>query len=151
MSERIECFVGSGNVYADLGFENAEEMQAKSRLMSAIERVMRRRGLSEAEAAEALGVESSEMPLLRDGHFHDTPIETLQKGLRRLSDSGAGGQSGGAHGGAPLAAAGGERGVMDDMNRRQAEIAPPHRLRRHARLQPSHRRQRPQLPAPPAA
>ena len=109
-SERIEHEVGSGNVYADLGYENAEEMHAKSRLVSAISSVMRRRGLSEAEVADALGIQPSEVYRVRCGHFRDLSIETLEGALRRLSDSDAsgGGRSGGVRGGTPLAAAGRE-------------------------------------------
>ena len=113
MSEdKTEIIPSSGNVYADLGFENAEEMQAKSRLVTMIGRVMRRRGLIEAEVADALNIQPSEVYRVRCGHFEHIPVETLQEGLRRLSESGGGqgGRSGGTSGGVPLAAAGaGER------------------------------------------
>ena len=53
MSERIEHYLSSGNVFADLGYENAEEMQAKSGLVFEIGRVMEHRGIGDAEVAAA--------------------------------------------------------------------------------------------------
>ena len=110
-SEKIEHYISSGNVYADLGFENAEEMKAKSRLVSEIGSVMERRGIGDAEVAAVLDIQPSEVYDVRCGDFEDIPIETLQKGLQRLTDSAGGGAwSGGVRGGTPLAAAGiGER------------------------------------------
>lgn len=47
---------GTGNVFADLGFPDAAERQAKLRLAYALNQVLAERKLSQAEAAKALGV-----------------------------------------------------------------------------------------------
>ena len=116
-NERIEHYLSSGNVYADLGYENAEEMKAKSRLVSAIDSVMEHRGIGDADVAAVLGIQPSEVYRVRCGHFRGLSIETLQRGLetlqkdlRPVSDSGGGGLSGGGRsGGVPLVAAGSQR------------------------------------------
>lgn len=41
----IEVEVGSGNVFADLGFENAEQMLVNARLVAKISEIIRRRRL----------------------------------------------------------------------------------------------------------
>src|SRR5215831_5582074 len=47
---------GAGNVFADLGYADADERQTKLRLAHAINGVIARRRLSQAAAAEKLGV-----------------------------------------------------------------------------------------------
>ena len=44
--------VGSGNVFADLGIPDAEELQTKVQLAVAIKREITARGWSQARAAE---------------------------------------------------------------------------------------------------
>ena len=47
---------GTGNVFADLGFPDAAERQAKLRLAYALNQVLEERKLSQADAAKVLGV-----------------------------------------------------------------------------------------------
>src|SRR5260370_22358783 len=47
---------GTGNVFADLGYADAEERQTKLRLAHAINGVIARRRLTQAATAEKLGV-----------------------------------------------------------------------------------------------
>jgi predicted XRE-type DNA-binding protein len=47
---------GTGNVFADLGYADAEERQAKRRLAHAINGAIARRRLNQAAAAEKLGI-----------------------------------------------------------------------------------------------
>jgi predicted XRE-type DNA-binding protein len=47
---------GTGNVFADLGYADAEERQTKLRLVVAINDVLARRRLIQAAAAEKLGI-----------------------------------------------------------------------------------------------
>jgi len=49
MSKRdIEIHEGSGNVYADLGYPDAEEMLSKARLVWKISEIVRSKGLNQA-------------------------------------------------------------------------------------------------------
>lgn len=47
---------GTENVFADLGYPDAEERQAKLRLAYAVNQVLEQRKLTQAEAAKTLGV-----------------------------------------------------------------------------------------------
>ena len=48
---------GSGNVYADLGFENPAEELAKAQLAMMLDDVIRERGLTQLPAAKLMGVD----------------------------------------------------------------------------------------------
>lgn len=47
---------GCTNVYADLGIENAEEMLVKAQLATKISEIIKRRKLTQVQAAELLGI-----------------------------------------------------------------------------------------------
>ncbi len=70
--EDIEVTVGSGNVFADLGFENPEQELMKARLTLEIFRLIRERGLTQMQAAAILGIRQPQVSLLmrnRAGSF----------------------------------------------------------------------------------
>ena len=50
MPRKADYVVGSGNVFADLGLPNAEEMLAKAELAQKITRILARRRLTQVEA-----------------------------------------------------------------------------------------------------
>ena len=56
---------GTGNVFADLGFPNAVERQAKVCLAYALNQILEAQRLSQAEAAKALGVTQPKVSALR--------------------------------------------------------------------------------------
>jgi predicted XRE-type DNA-binding protein len=47
---------GSTNVYRDLGYADADEMLVKAQLASKIAEIIKGRGLTQAQAAEVLGM-----------------------------------------------------------------------------------------------
>ena len=55
---------GSGNVFADLGLPNAEQELMKAQLTLQIYRIIKQRGLTQTEAAKALGVKQPQVSLL---------------------------------------------------------------------------------------
>ena len=55
-SRRRAVTRGTANVFADLGFRDAAERQAKLRLTYALNQVLDERKLSQADAAKVLGV-----------------------------------------------------------------------------------------------
>ena len=57
MGTKADHTVGSGNVFADLGLPNAEEMLAKAELAQKITAILTRRRLTQAEAAKVWGGE----------------------------------------------------------------------------------------------
>lgn len=75
---------GSGNVFADLGFPNANEMLAKSELVRHINRIIEERGLTQVEAAELLGVNQPKVSALRRGRITDYSMDRLIRFLVAL-------------------------------------------------------------------
>ena len=60
---------GSTNVYADLGMPNAEEMLVKAQLATKIGEIIRRRKLTQVEAAELLGIPQPKLSNMLRGQF----------------------------------------------------------------------------------
>ena len=59
--------VGSGNVFVDLGFPDAEEMTVKSTLAYKIGELVKERGLTQVQTAELLGIEQPDVSNLLRG------------------------------------------------------------------------------------
>ena len=53
--QKIEVFVSSGNIFADLGYANPEEALAKSELAEQIYAIIKSRKLTQKRAAEIMG------------------------------------------------------------------------------------------------
>ena len=66
MNEHSEITIeeGSTNVYADLGYTDAAEMQRKSQLAGEIARAIKARRLTQEDAATLLGIDQSKVCLL---------------------------------------------------------------------------------------
>jgi predicted XRE-type DNA-binding protein len=58
---------GSGNVFTDLGFDDAEEMLAKAKLVQAISRTMADRNMTQTQLAEVLGIHQTKVSKLLRG------------------------------------------------------------------------------------
>ena len=71
MSRKTEITIeeGSTNVYADLGYADAAEMQRKSQLAALIARAIKARRLTQQGAAELLGVDQSKVSRITRGQF----------------------------------------------------------------------------------
>jgi predicted XRE-type DNA-binding protein len=65
----IEIHEGSGNVYADLGYRDAEEMLVKAKLVRKISEIIRSRGLTQVETARILGLTQPKVSALLRGQF----------------------------------------------------------------------------------
>lgn len=75
---------GTGNVFADLGYPDAEERQTKLRLADAINGVIRRRRLTQAAAAERLGVGQPKVSALANYKLEGLSVERLMTFLTAL-------------------------------------------------------------------
>lgn len=75
---------GSTNVYADLGFENAEEMLVKAQLATKIGEIIRRRKLTQAQAAELLGIPQPKLSNMLRGQFRGISETKMIECLTRL-------------------------------------------------------------------
>ena len=85
-TERNERAVrSSGNVFADLGFADADERQTKGRLAVAIHDIVRRRGLTQAKAAEQLGINQPKVSALSKYRLEGFSVERLIRFLTALN------------------------------------------------------------------
>src|SRR5580692_8949455 len=75
---------GSANVFADLGYADADERQTKLRLAHAINGVIGRRRLSQAAAAEKLGVNQPKVSALANYRLDGFSVERLMTFLTAL-------------------------------------------------------------------
>jgi predicted XRE-type DNA-binding protein len=82
-SERIVR--SSGNVFADLGIADAGERQTKVRLVIAINDVLQRRRLSQAKAAELLGINQPKVSALSKYRLEGFSVERLMRFLTSLN------------------------------------------------------------------
>ena len=86
MSERSEVTVeeGSNNVYADLGYADAAEMQRKSQLAGEIARAIKARRLTQGAAAVLLGIDQSKISRITRGQFRGVSEAKLLELVARL-------------------------------------------------------------------
>lgn len=75
---------GTGNVFADLGYADAEERQTKLRLAHAINGIIARRHLTQAAAAERLGVNQPKVSALARYKLDGFSVERLMTFLTAL-------------------------------------------------------------------
>jgi len=75
---------GTGNVFADLGYADATERQAKLRLAYALNQVLEERKLSQVEAAKVLGVTQPKVSALRRYKLAGFSVERLMNLLTAL-------------------------------------------------------------------
>src|SRR5829696_7254410 len=81
---RSEFVVSSGNVFADLGLENADEELAKAQLASAVRQRIKTKGLNEVDAAALLGADQAEVKLLSNGKTSGLNYDRLLRFLNAL-------------------------------------------------------------------
>ena len=75
---------GSGNVFADLGFPDSDAHLVKAELVSRIDDIVRRRGITQTEAARLLGLSQPDVSRLLRGDFREYSLERLFRLLTTL-------------------------------------------------------------------
>jgi predicted XRE-type DNA-binding protein len=75
---------GTGNVFADLGYADADERQTKLRLAHAINAVIARRRLTQAAAASRLGASQPKVSALANYKLEGFSVERLMSFLTAL-------------------------------------------------------------------
>lgn len=76
--------IGSGNIFADLDLPNAEELDIKANLALEIGQLIRRRGLTQTQAAAVLGIDQPRVSALLRGHLEKFSMEKLCDWLRAM-------------------------------------------------------------------
>lgn len=80
----VEFFVGSGNVFADLGLPDAEELFAKANLVIEIDRTIQARRLTQAQAAKLMGIDQPKVSKLLRGDLRGYSTHRIMEFLTRL-------------------------------------------------------------------
>jgi predicted XRE-type DNA-binding protein len=80
----IEFEKSSGNVFADLGLEDADELFTRSRLGFYVYKFLTDRKLKQSDIATLLGINQPEVSHLMNGHFSRFTTEKLLDFLKRL-------------------------------------------------------------------
>ena len=75
---------GSGNVYADLGLQDAEKLKIKTGLVIAIRKAMLGLGLTQQEAARRMGITQPKVSDMMRGDFSNLSERKLMDCLTRL-------------------------------------------------------------------
>ncbi len=75
---------GSGNVFADLDFPDADTHQLKARLVSTMIDVMQEQKLTQVKAGALMGISQPEVSRITKGHFHEVSVERLMAMLTKL-------------------------------------------------------------------
>jgi len=73
-----------GNVFEDLGFSNSKELLAKAELARQVYLIIKRRRLTQNEAAELLGLRQPDISLLMRGRLSSFSTDRLIQLLNRL-------------------------------------------------------------------
>ncbi len=85
MSDEITVEEGSGNIFSDLGYPNAEEMLAKSRLAQRIAEIIEKQNITRVQAASMLGIEQPEISKLMRGQLREFSTDRLFRFLNALN------------------------------------------------------------------
>ena len=78
---------GSGNVFADLGFRDAEERLLKAKLATKIAQLIEKKGWTQAQTAERTGLDQPKVSHLLRGRLSGFSADRLFAILNRLGHS----------------------------------------------------------------
>ena len=80
----VEILESSGNIYADLGIEDAAKLKIKSDLVIQIMKAMKRLSLTQDQAAKRMGVSQPKVSGMIRGDFSNLSERKLMDCLARL-------------------------------------------------------------------
>src|SRR3954467_11988744 len=79
--------IGSGNVFADLGFEDSEERLLKAKLATKIAQLIEKKGWTQAQTAERTALDQPKVSRLLRGQLSGFSADRLFAVLNRLGHS----------------------------------------------------------------
>lgn len=80
----IECEEGSGNVFADLGLEDADELFTRAQIGFHVYTILKDKKLKQREISSLLGIAQPDVSHLMNGHFSRFTTDKLIEFLKRL-------------------------------------------------------------------
>jgi len=87
MKAKVDHTRGSGNVFADVGLPDADERMLKAQLAVQIRRFIEKKGWTQTEAAEAVGLDQPKVSHLLRGRLAGFSVDRLLNILNRLGHS----------------------------------------------------------------
>jgi predicted XRE-type DNA-binding protein len=85
-TSRADVTRGSGNVFADLGFDNPDDEVLKAQLSIRIRALIAERGLTQAAAGRILSIAQPDVSAIVNGRVAGFSLERLFGFIRRLGD-----------------------------------------------------------------
>lgn len=82
--EDIKSEPGSGNVFADLGLQDADELFARAQIGFHVHKILSKKNFKQQEIASLLGIKQPEVSHLMNGHFSRFTTDKLLEFLKRL-------------------------------------------------------------------
>ena len=82
---RIKVEAGSGNIFADLGLPDAEDLLLKSKIVIELHRLIKERKLTQMAAAKLVGVGQPDLSNLLRGRLRGYSAERLMRMLTALN------------------------------------------------------------------
>ena len=79
--------ISSGNVFADLGRPDAEELLLKAELTSRIAKLIEKNGWTQSQAAEHMNLDQPKVSRLLRGHLSGFSVDRLLTIINRLGHS----------------------------------------------------------------
>jgi predicted XRE-type DNA-binding protein len=75
---------GSGNVFADLGLKDADQLLARAQIGFHVFKILEDKKLKQREIADVLGIAQPDVSHLMNGHFSRFTTDKLLEFLKRL-------------------------------------------------------------------
>ena len=82
--KNIEFEEGSGNVFADLGLADSNELYTRAQIGSGVYQILKPKHLKQREISSLLGIPQPEVSHLMNGHFSRFTTDKLLDFLKRL-------------------------------------------------------------------
>ncbi len=80
----IEYEEGPGNVFADLGLDDADELFARAQIGIHVFKLIEEKGIKQKETGKLLDIAQPDVSHLMNGHFNRFTVDKLMDFLKRL-------------------------------------------------------------------
>ena len=81
---KIKFEESSGNVFADLGLKDSDELYARAKIGFCVHKIINDKKLKQREIADLLGIAQSDVSHLMNGHYSRFTTDKLLDFLKRL-------------------------------------------------------------------